>query len=109
MRLFEILSALADRVEKVAYRRVTFPSGFKVCWGTVGNLSHGDTVKLPFTFSDGMVLVTPNYNTTTTLRCIFPSTPLINTNQFTVYAWDTATGAWSTLENLSIAYIAVGV
>lgn len=109
MRLFEILSALADRAEKTAYRRVTFPSGFKVCWDIVGGLSNGDTVKLPFTFSDGEVVILPNYNTGTTIRCIFPAEPLRNTDQFTVYAWDTVTGAWSTAKNLSVAYIAVGV
>ena len=108
MRLYDILAALVDRTEEVGYRYVNFPGGFKACWGFVTNLSSGDTVTLPISFQDGVVAVLPSYNTGTTIRCIFPGEVLRNTNQFTAYAWDTETNAWSAANNLAIVYIAIG-
>lgn len=85
------------------------PDGTLIQGQSVAGLSSGDTITFPEAFSASVdaVLVTPQYNTGTTIRCIFSASGITN-SKFEVYAFDATTGAISTSSNLSVSWLAIG-
>lgn len=108
MRLYDILTAIVNKLGQTGDGYVIFPGGLRACWGVAANLKNGDTVTLPISFTDGVVVPAPRHNTQSTLRHIFTGARLQNTDQFTIFAWDTVTNAASAYSNLSIFFIAIG-
>lgn len=84
------------------------PDGTLICNGIAVPASSGDTITFPISFNGyPTVVIVPDYNTGTTIRCIF-SVGGVTSSSATVYAWDTSTNAASTSTTLAFYWIAVG-
>lgn len=87
------------------------PDGTLIQRGTTGNIKSGNTIMFPMRFLDNsyQVSITPQYNATSTIRNIYGvSGSNKYTDGFTLYVWDTGTGAISTQSNVVVEWIAIG-
>lgn len=77
-------------------------------WGYESNKSSGAEIpfSIPFVTNTPEVMIAGYYNAASTLRCVFSANPALN--KFTVYAYDTSTGAISTATNLQFRWLAIG-
>lgn len=84
------------------------PDGTLICYGIRSNVASGATINFPSPFvGRPVVVVTPNYNTGTTIRCTF-SVEGVTVSSATVYAWDTITNALSASTTLTFYWQAIG-
>lgn len=102
------LTALTNGLNDSDTTYVRFPDGTMLVHITLNNLKSGDRITYPKQFvSTPHVFFSTNYNTGTTIRCIFTTSSASNTG-FDIYAWDTSTNAVSTSTTLSVNILAVG-
>ena len=82
--------------------------GTLICHGTAANVSSGARINFPVSFMGYPdVIITPAYNTGTTIRCIF-SVSEVGAQSAKVYAWDTTTNAISASTTLTFYWQAIG-
>ena len=87
---------------------VKLPDGTMIVHATYTGIKSGDRITYPKQFvGTPHVFFSTNYNTGTTIRCIFTTSSASNTG-FEIYAWDTSTNAVSTSTTLSVNILAIG-
>lgn len=82
-------------------------NGVKICWGSTGLFKYGDSITLPYTYEYAFAVVTPLYNTGTTMNCSISNS--ISGNKLTLGAYDITTKSPSKSTTLSASYIVIGV
>lgn len=87
---------------------VKLPDGTMITHTTHAGIKSGDRITYPQQFvSQPHVFFSTNYNTATTIRCVFTASNAGNAG-FDIYAWDTSTNAVSTSTTLSVNVLAIG-
>lgn len=83
------------------------PNGTLIQWGGLSGKT-GDRISFPAPFvgDSPAVVLTPYYNSATTIRCVLSANPTVSDFLFTAY--DTSTGAVSTSTTLQARWIAIG-
>ena len=103
------LNELNNDLMPVNNRNYTkFPDGTLIVRMTLAGMKSGDAVTFPHAFrGTPQVFFSSNYNTITTIKCIFTSGTLTSTG-FDLFAYDTSTQAASTSNTLSVNILAIG-
>lgn len=83
--------------------------GTMICWGGESNRQTGDRITFPISFVGiPSVTITPEYNTQTTIQCIFSCAYGNGNTGFNMYAWDITTKQQSTSTTLGFRWTAIG-
>lgn len=82
--------------------------GTLIQWGYESGKSNGSEIDFPIAFVTNTpeVMIAGYYNSASTIRCIFSANPALT--KFTIYAFDSTTGATSTSTGLQFRWIAIG-
>lgn len=102
-----IATAIAQSTATEATGSYKSPNGTLIQWGVLSGKT-GDRISfsVPFVGDSPSVMLTPYYNSATTIRCVLSANPTVSDFLFTAY--DTSTGAVSTSTTLQARWIAIG-